>query len=115
MITLKQFVTEAYNVWTHAEGPLDAAKKHVADLKASGHTIVGSHVRDMDFNGEKVQSAGILAKDAKGRHTYHAINSVTKSDRSDSRISKSANSTRVMRGATKMHMSMKGKFHSDLK
>lgn len=116
MITFKQFMTEAYNVWTYKENVLGAAKKHVADLKAAGHKILGTEYHPQhEFNGEKIDSARILTKNPAGKHEYHAFNSVTKSDRSDPRISKEANSTRVMRGATKMHMSMKGKFHSDLK
>jgi len=118
MISLKQFVTEAYNVWTHAEKPVDAAKKHIADLKAQGHKILGTDYksdlhRQMPDDGRRYSNASILSQDSKGRKMYHSISDVDK-DKPDPRISKTANSTRVMRGATKMHMSMKGKFHSDL-
>jgi hypothetical protein len=115
MQTFRQFMSEAYNVWTHKEAPLDAAKKHVQDLKASGHKIIGSNFGKTKMaDGQEYETARILAKDSKGKHTYHAISSLGKQDRADKRISPSANSSRVMRGATKMHMSMKGKFHQDL-
>jgi uncharacterized protein involved in copper resistance len=116
MLTFKQFIAEAFNVWTHKEAPLDAAKKHVQDLKANGHKILGSsYGKTKMADGQEYDTARILAKDSSGKHTYHAINSLGTQDRADKRISPSANSTRVMRGATKMHMSMKGKFHPDLK
>ncbi len=117
MLSMKEFLVEAFSVWTHKESAKDAADKHSADLERQGHRIMGRTMFKHDLpidkgtNSEGGETHRILAKDMNGKNWVHSIGSITDNMRkSEKRYSKEANSYRVMRPARSHDLKdMKGK------